>query len=96
MRNVVGLRSCDIITGDFSHTLLVLHAMFGINKQIFEYTKPFSYSGGRVVMVEFTEIVIGLQTGAGICAVLTNTSVQITPILRVKDPQRLPLHGIQP
>ena len=27
-RNVVSIRSCDIILGDFSHNLLVLHAMF--------------------------------------------------------------------
>ena len=30
VRSVVGLRSCDIMLGDFSHLLLVLHAVFGI------------------------------------------------------------------
>ena len=25
----VGLRSCDIMMGDFNHTLRVLHAIFG-------------------------------------------------------------------
>ena len=28
IRGMVGLRSFDIILGNFSHTLLVLHAMF--------------------------------------------------------------------
>ena len=30
MQSVVGLRSCNIILGDFSHTLLALHAMLSM------------------------------------------------------------------
>jgi len=38
-RSVVGLRSRDIM---YSHILLVLHAVFGMYKQLFEYTQLFS------------------------------------------------------
>ena len=48
----------------FSHTLLTLHAMFGMWNQIFKYTK-------RDIILRLLKLFIHLQTGVCICTVLT-------------------------
>ena len=65
-RSVVGASGhplCDMILMDNSHA--VLHAVFRTKKEIFEYTKPL---GGRVVILEFLEIVYPSPT----CAVCSH------------------------
>ena len=66
-----------MILCDFSHLLLMLNATFGILKQIFKCTKPFSCFG-IVLTGRYTEvprIFIRLQIGVGICAALTDERV---------------------
>ena len=69
-------RSCNI----------VLHAMFGMRKQIFEYSKPVSRLCDRTDTSSYwnsQNLFIRLQIGAGIYAVLTASSTQQTPTLGV-------------
>ena len=75
---MVGLRSCDITVGDFSNTLLVLHAISGVLNQLHEYTQLLS---GRYDWADGTlhwnsqKLFIRLQIGAGVWDVLTGDGV---------------------
>jgi len=64
--SVVGLRACNVILGDFSHTLLALYAVFGVYKQILEHSKPSNW----LCDWNSQQLFIHLQIGTGICAFL--------------------------
>ena len=62
---MVGLRSFGIILGDFSHTLFVLNANVWdveINIRIHKTVQLLARLGGRVVILEFTDIEAGTST----------------------------------
>ena len=67
-----------IILDDFNHTLLVMHAMFRMKKQILKYVKPFSCSydwANGSLYCDSQKCVTRLQSGAGVCVVLTADTV---------------------
>ena len=61
---MVTLWSCDIIFGNFSHTLVMLHALFRMRM-------------GHFIGIPTSSVRICPQSGVGICAVLTAHAVVI-------------------
>ena len=65
--SVVGIQLCDIILGDFSHTLLVLQAMFKMRM-------------GHYIGVPISCVFV-FKLGWGIFAVLTAVTVAISEVI---------------